>query len=330
MNVLRLMGLIGALVSVWTSVVYGQVELVVAELADKTDPQAQAVVQFAELVRSRSNGAIQVTMMSYGRASERREREVIAQVQAGTIDIVRVSSTSLTASVPALTVFGLPYLWRSQASRWETLQGEIGQILLKNMETAKLYGLCFYEAGARSFYNNRREIRTVADMQGLKIGVDKDPTLIDLVTALGAIAVPMPFTEVYDGIRKGVIDGAEHDWLHYETRGHYEVARYYSLDRHVHAIDVLIASQIALDQKLTPEQRALVQQAARDTEIYAINQWNEREDVAIQIVTSAGSITTELTLDASAGFSAAVRPLYQTYGGEHKLLIDAILKAQEE
>jgi TRAP-type C4-dicarboxylate transport system substrate-binding protein len=242
---------------------------------------------------------------------------------------VRVRSASLAASVPAIKVFGLPYLWRSQDSRWKTLQGEIGQILLKNMETAKLYGLCFYEAGARSFYNNRREIRTVADLQGLLIGVEKNPVLIDLVTSLGAIAIPMPITEVYDGITKGVIDGAEHDWLHYETRGHYEVAKYYTLDRHLHAIEILIASKIALDQKLTPEQLALIQQAARDTELYEINQWNAREDTAIQVVTSAGNVITDLTPEAYAGFVTAAQPLYRKYSGEHKLLIDAIFKAQE-
>lgn len=329
MSVWKLLGLVGALMGAWTSVACGQIELVLAELAGETYPPAQGVVQFAELVRSRSYGAIQVTITPYGRASVQHERDVIAQVQAGAIDVVRVSSASLAVSVPAIKVFGLPYLWRSQASRWETLRGEIGQMLLKNMETARLYGLCFYEAGARSFYNNRREIRTATDMQGLLIGVEKNPVLIDLVTSLGAIAIPMPLTEVYEGISKGVIDGAAHDWLHYETRGHYEVAKYYTLDRHLHAIDILVASKIALDKKLTPEQLALVQQAARDTELYAITQWNEREDVAIQIVMSAGSVATELTPEAYAGFIAAAQPLYQKYSGEHKLLIDAILKAQE-
>jgi TRAP-type C4-dicarboxylate transport system substrate-binding protein len=211
---------------------------------------------------------------------------------------------------------------------WKVLKGETGQKLLKAVEDYKFYGLCYYESGARSFYNSKREIKVVADLKGLKIRVQKSQLMLDLVNTLGANATPMAFGEVYDAISKGVIDGAENNWPSYESTGHYEVANYYTLDMHTRVPEILVASKIAFDKKLTPEQRELVMKAAQDTQDFVIEKWNERVEASKKIIVENGNVITELTPEAQQGFMDAVQPLYDKYGAKHSAIIEEI-KAQQ-
>jgi TRAP-type C4-dicarboxylate transport system substrate-binding protein len=211
---------------------------------------------------------------------------------------------------------------------WKVLKGETGQKLLKEVENYNFYGLCYYEAGARSFYNSQREVKTVADLKGLKIRVQKSQLMLDLVNTLGANATPMAFGEVYDAISKGVIDGAENNWPSYESTGHYEVAKFYTLDTHTMVPEILVASKMAFEKKLTPEQIELIQKAAQDTQDYVIQKWNERVEASKKIIVANGNTITELTPEARDGFINAVQPLYEKYGEKHKAIIEEI-RAQQ-
>ena len=100
-----------------------------------------------------------------------------------------------------------------------------------------------------------------ADMEGLKFRVMGSDIFVDMVGALGGNATPMPYGEVYSSIQTGVIDGAENNWPSYDTSGHFEVAKYYTLDQHLIVPEVLVMSKASYD-KLSPEDQALVVQAA--------------------------------------------------------------------
>ena len=206
-------------------------------------------MKFAEPVKDRPGGAI-VVDVKYGGQLGKGEKEVVEQVQFGALDMARISIAPVTEFVPELEAFGLPYIWQSRDHMVKVLNGDTGQRLLKNMENYKFYGLAYYESGARSFYNSKREVKTVADLKGLKIRVQKSKLMIDLVNTMGANATPISFGEVYDAISKGVIDGAENNWPSYESTGHYEVAKYYTLDTHTSVPEILVASKAAFDKKL--------------------------------------------------------------------------------
>ncbi len=257
------------------------------------------------------------------------EKKVVEQVQFGALDMARISVSPMTEFVPALEAFGLPYIWKSQQSMWKVLNGEIGKRLLKAVEKYRFYGLNYYEAGARSFYNSKREIKTVADLKGLKIRVQKSQLMLDLVNTMGANATPIAFGEVYDAISKGVIDGAENNWPSYESTGHYEVAKYYTLDTHTRVPEITVASRISFDKKLTKEQIELVKKAALDTQSYVVEKWNQRVGASKKKVMASGkNIITELTPEAREGFVKAVQPLYDKYGEKHKAIIKEIRTAQ--
>ncbi|MCP4693751.1 MAG: TRAP transporter substrate-binding protein, partial [Desulfobacterales bacterium] len=209
----------------------GPIKLTVAEIHPQDYPTTQGLLKFAELVKERSGGKI-VLDVKYGGQLGKGEKKVVEQVQFGALDMARISVSPMTEFVPALEAFGLPYIWAGRDHMWKVLNGPTGQRLLKDTQNYRFYGLAYYEAGARSFYNSKRAVKTVEDLKGLKIRVQKSKLMIDLVNTMGANATPIAFGEVYDAISKGVIDGAENNWPSYESTSHYEVAKYYTLDTH--------------------------------------------------------------------------------------------------
>lgn len=157
-----------------------EVKLTVAEIHPEDYPTTKGLFKFAELVKERSNGEI-VIDVKFGGVLGKGEKEVVEQVQFGALDIARISISPMTEFVPALEAFGLPYMWKSQESMWKVLNGDIGSELLKAVEDYKFYGLCYYESGSRSFYNSQREIKTIADLKGLKIRVQPSQLMLELI-----------------------------------------------------------------------------------------------------------------------------------------------------
>jgi tripartite ATP-independent transporter DctP family solute receptor len=307
---------------------YGKtVELTCAEIHPMDYPTTQGLLKFAQLVKQRSHGKIKVVVEAGGKRGK-SEQDIIEQLEFGVLDMARVSIGGMSEFIPELEVFGLPYIWASREHLWKVLNGTIGQEMLQRMDEYDLYGMAYYESGAHSFYNSKREIKTVDDLKGLRIRVQKSQLMMDLVNSMGAKAIPISFGEVYQSIELGVIDGAENNWPSFESTNHYKVAKYYTLDTHTRVPEVLVASKTAFDDKLTPEQIQLIMKAARDTQEFVIEKWLERVEKSKAKVIANGNIITELTPAARKGFVKAVQPLYDTYGEKYDFLIDEI-RAQE-
>jgi len=107
---------------------------------------------------------------------------VIEQVQFGAIDLTRVSISPLAAFVPKLNAFQMPYLYRDSDHMWKVLKGDIGKELLASLEPFGFIGLGWFDGGARSFYNNKKPVRTPADLKGLKIRVQESDLMIGTCT----------------------------------------------------------------------------------------------------------------------------------------------------
>lgn len=276
-------------------------------------PTTKGDYRFAELVNERTNGRITIEVYHSSQLGE--ERDVIEQVQFGAIDFTRVSISPLAAFSPSLNALQMPYLYRDADHMWNVLKGEIGDEFLAGLAPADFVGLAWYDSGSRSFYNSVREITSVADMAGLKFRVQQSDLMVGLVEALGAVATPMPFGEVYSALQTGVIDGAENNWPSYYSTSHYEVAKYYTLDRHTRVPEILIASKIVMDQ-LSEEDQQIIRQAAKDSIDYQIAQWAAFVEVSEEAIRAAGNTITELTPEAYAGFQDAMQPLYDALSPE--------------
>ncbi|MFC2289763.1 TRAP transporter substrate-binding protein [Treponema lecithinolyticum] len=282
-------------------------------------PTVVGDLEFARLVKERSNGRIVVEVYNNGVLGD--QKSVVEQVQFGGIDFVRTSISSLAAFYPDINALQAPYLFRNADHMWKVLNGEIGDYFLNSVKSNGFIGLCWFDAGARSFYNTKKPIYTVADLKGMKIRVQESSLMMGMIQALGAVPTPMPYGDVYSALQTGVIDGAENNWPSYDTASHYEVARYFSIDEHTRVPEMILASKITMD-KLSAEDQALILKAAKDAAPVQIKAWADMEKRSEDKVRAAGCKIN--TIKNQAEFSAAMAPLYDSFSAGQKEWIKKI------
>jgi len=280
-------------------------------------PTTKGDYEFARLVKERSNGRITIEVYPSSQLGE--EKAVIEQVQFGAIDFTRTSISPLASFAPQFNALQLPYVFRDSEHEFKVLRGEIGDELLASIDSAGFVGLSWFDSGSRNFYNTKRQIQSPADLKGLKIRVMQSDVPVKMVNALGAVATPMAYGEVYSALQTGVIDGAENNWPSYLTSTHFEVAKYFSTDGHTRVPEITIASKISW-QKLSKADQELIAKAAKDSMDFQIAAWKAFEKEAEDKVRAAGSIVYNVT-DKSA-FQAAMQPLYD----EQPAAIAALVK----
>ena len=277
-------------------------------------PTVEAVKYMGKLLEERTNGHLCIQV--YFAAQLGEEADTIEQTQLGVIDMDRISLGPFNNIIPETQVPSLPYIFRSNEHMHHVMDGPIGQEILDAFSAHDLIGLNFYDAGARSFYNRVRPINSMADLKGLKFRVMQSDIFVSMVQALGANAIPMPYGEVYSAIQTGVIDGAENNWPSYDTSGHYEVAKYYTLDQHLIVPEVVVMSKKSWD-KLTDADHAAIRQAAKDSVPYMRDLWFAQEKKSEDKIRAAGNeIVTNID---KAPFIAAMKPVYDKYVTDAKL-----------
>jgi tripartite ATP-independent transporter DctP family solute receptor len=261
-----------------------------------------------EMLKERSDGRICIEVFTSSQLGE--EKDTIEQTQFGVIDMNRVSLGPFNNIIEETQVVSLPYIFRSVEHMHHVMDGPIGQQILDAFTAHDLVGLAFYDSGSRSFYNSEKPITSMADMAGMKFRVMQSDIFVDMVAALGANATPMPYGEVYSSIQTGVIDGAENNWPSYDSSGHFEVAKYYTLDQHLIVPEVLVMAKSTFD-KLSAEDQALVLQAAKDSVPVMRELWTAREAESEQRVRDAGvEIVTDID---KTPFIEAMVPVYEKY-----------------
>ncbi len=284
-------------------------------------PTTVAAKKFAELVKDATQGRIVIDV--YDNASLSTEDAVVKQVKYGTIDMSRVSISVLSDITHDLEVLELPYLYRDSAHMWKVLDGAIGEEFLNKMETQGIVGLSWYDAGERNFYTSGKEIKSLADLKGLKIRVQEAPLMEDMVKALGATPVPMVYGDVFDGLKSGAIDGAENSWPSYESMNHYKEAKYYCLDGHSRIPEIQIVSKRTMD-KLSETDQQIIRMCAIQSAKYERELWEQREKDSEKKVTEAGTVVTKLDDSEKAKFVEAVQPVYDKYAAAYEDLVQRI------
>lgn len=270
-------------------------------------PTVEAVKYMGDLIKQRTNGRYSVEV--YHSAQLGEEKDTIEQTQTGVIDLNRVSMGPFNGIVPETAVPSLPYMFRSVEQMRHVMDGPVGDDILKAFEAHDLVGLAFYDSGARSFYNTKKDITSIADLKGMKFRVIQSDVFVDMVNALGANATPMAYGEVYSALETGVIDGAENNWPSFESAKHYEVAKHYTTDQHQIVPEVLVMSKASWG-KLTPEDQAIVRQAAKDSVVKMRELWDAQEKKSRDLVEKAGVKVSEIDKQPLID---AMKPVYDKY-----------------
>ena len=268
--------------------------------------------------------ASRLSVQMFGSMQLGGEKEMIEQAQVGALQMPRVSVGTLGPVVDDLNVLNLPFLFRDTAHMNKVVDGPIGQELLDkvtNHPSAKLVGLCWMDAGARSFYDTKHPIKKIEDLKGLKVRVIGNPMFVDMGNALGANAVAMGYDQVFSALQTGVIDGAENNPPSFVFDNHYQVAKYYSLTQHLIVPEMLVFSRVSWD-KLTPDDQALVKKFSREAQLDARELWNKTEAEAMSRMKAAGIEIDPI--EDKKPFRDAVKPVWDKYGAKFTDLITRI------
>src|SRR5712675_1922248 len=256
------------LAAVWTSAVAR--EFRAADSQNEDYPTVQALRYMGRMVAERSGGRHQIRVFHSRQLGE--EKETIEQTRVGAIDLNRTNVALIGTFVPAMNVLAMPFLFRSIEHMQKVMDGPIGTSILDSFEPFGFVGLTFYDSGARSVYNSVRPVRTLADMKGLRIRVQQSELMVDMIKALGAEPVELPYGQVSTGLSTKLIDGAENNWPSYVTTGHYKLAPHYTLTEHTMGPEVLVMSLRAWEG-LSPEDRDIFRDAARKSSAYMRALW---------------------------------------------------------
>lgn len=294
------------------SAVPGMAETLKFAYASNATPTVEAMNKFGELVSEKTGGEVDVQYFPDGQLGG--EREIVELVQAGTIDITKVSSGLMESFAPVYGVFSMPYLFDSEEHFYKVMDNrEIMQPVYDATRDMGIVGLTYYNSGARSFYTKDTPIQSVADLKGLKFRVMQSPTSIKMVEMLGATPVAMGQAEVYTSLQQGVLDGAENNEYAITVARHGEVAKHYSYDLHTRIPDILLIGTHTLD-RLSEENRAAVLEAAVESTEYHKQVWAEA--IEEEKKKSAEEFGVTFYYPDLSEFQQAVQPMYDDLKSE--------------
>jgi tripartite ATP-independent transporter DctP family solute receptor len=277
-------------------------------------PTVEAVKFIGQQLKDETKGRLGVRVYPNGTLGS--EKDTIEQLKIGGLDMMRINAAPLNNVVPETVVPCLPFVFRSKEHMRATLDGPVGDEILAAMEAQGMVGLAFYDSGARSVYTARKPVKALADLKGMKIRVQQSDLFVAMVEALGANPTPMPYGEVYTGLKTGIVDAAENNFPSYESSRHFEAAKYYAMTEHSMAPEVLVFSKKIWDA-LPEEDRKLIRKAAKDSVPVMRKLWDEREAKSQAIAEKAGSQIVQL--ESKKEFIDAMAPVYAKFADTPKL-----------
>lgn len=282
-------------------------ELKLAHGLDPSHPVHKGMVYMGELLEEISEGKMKLEIYPSGQLGT--EQQCVELLQIGSLAITKVSAAVLESFTDNYLVLGLPYIFKSKEHSYRVLDGDVGEELLKSIERYNMRGLCYYDAGARSFYTLNKPINHPDDLRGMKIRVMQSQTAMGLIRAMGGSATPISWGELYTALQSGVVDGAENNPPSFFTSFHYEVCKYYSINEHTMVPDVLVVSTVVWN-KLSEQEKKWLETAAKGSVARQRELWAESERESLEKVQEYGVL---INYPDKAPFAERVEPMIANY-----------------
>jgi tripartite ATP-independent transporter DctP family solute receptor len=285
-------------------------------------PTYLACKEFERIVESKLPGKYDVQV--YANAQLGDDVRATEAVRMGTLESVATSASPLTGLVPEFLVFDLPFIITSEKAADAVYDGAVGAKLAAALEPKGIKLLAYYENGFRQLTNSAREVKSPADLKGLKIRTMQNPIHLDAFKALGANPTPMPFSELFTAMQQRTIDGQENPIPTIYLSKFYEVQKYVSLTGHVYGPHILLINKKLFDSFPADDQKVILAAAQESAKFQrATNRRMNTEQVAE--LRKAGMKVTELTDAQKKAFQDACAPVYTAWEPKiGKALIDEV------
>jgi C4-dicarboxylate-binding protein DctP len=284
-----------------------------------------AAERFKQLAEERTNGRVHIEV--YPNSQLYKDGEELEALQLGSVQMLAPSTSKFgPLGLPEFEVFDLPYIFPDRAVLRRVVDGEIGKNLLQRLETKGIVGLAYWDNGFKVMSANR-PLHRVADFRGLKMRIKSSKVLDAQMRALGALPQVMAFSEVYQALQTGVVDGTENTPPNLYTQKMYEVQKYVALSNHGYDGYAVIANEKFWDA-LPADIRTTLEGAMHEATDYENRlSLQDNEESIAKVKASGRTNVYALTAEEQAAWRQALLPVHRQMEERiGKSLIEAVYR----
>ena len=308
--------------------VFGQQPIVVkfSHVVANDTPKGKGALKFKELAEKYTNGRVKVEV--YPNSTLYKDKEELDALNSGSVQLLAPSTAKFRPiGVPEFEAMDLPFVFNGQEGYNKVVNGPIGKGLLKKLEAKGITGLAYWDNGFHMVSANK-PLLMPADFQGLKIRISGSKIADLYFRKLGALPQILAFSEVYQALQTGVVDGCENTPSNYYTQKFYEVQKHITNSQHAHLQYALITNT-KFWNGLPADVRGQLDKAVDESTEYC-NSIAKSENVdALEKIKASGKTTLHtLTPEQRAAWVKALKPVYKEAEGRvGKQIVDDLLKS---
>jgi C4-dicarboxylate-binding protein DctP len=288
-------------------------------------PKGLAADFFAKRAAELTKG--RVTVQVYPNSQLYKDKEEMEALQLGAVQMLAPSMAKFgPLGVKDFEVFDLPFIFDDYNDLHKVTQGPVGQILLDKLDSKGIHGLAFWDNGFKSFSANT-PIHAPADLKGKKMRIQSSKVLEEQMRSLGALPQVMAFSEVYQALQTGVVDGTENPISNVYSQKMHEVQKHLTLTRHGYLGYAVIVNKKFWDS-LPADVRSALEVAMKDATVYANKAAQEQNDKDLDLIRKSGkTLVYEPTKEERMAFKKALVPVHlKTEGRISKETLQAVYK----
>jgi C4-dicarboxylate-binding protein DctP len=301
------------------------IEIKFSHVVAPDTPKGMAAERFKQLAEERTGGRVHVEI--YPNSQLYKDGEEMEALQLGSVQMLAPSTSKFgPLGLPEFELFDLPYIFPDRAVLRRVVDGPIGKDLLQRLEAKGIVGLAYWDNGFKVMSANR-PLHGVADFRGLKMRIKSSKVLDAQMRALGALPQVMAFSEVYQALQTGVVDGTENTPPNLYTQKMYEVQKYVALSNHGYDGYAVIANKKFWDA-LPADIRSTLEGAMREASEYENRLSLQDNDESMAKVKASGKTNVyALTAEEQAAWRKALLPVHRQMEGRiGKSLIEAVYR----
>ncbi len=310
-----------------TGVAHAQQTIVIkfSHVVSRLTPKGMAAERFKQLAEERSGGRVRVEV--YPNSQLYKDGEELEAAQLGAVQMLAPSTSKFgPLGLPQFELFDLPYIFPNREVLHRVTLGPLGRELFKSLEAKGLVGLGYWDNGFKIMSANK-PLHVPPDYKGLKMRIKSSKVLDAQMRALGVTPQVTAFSEVYQGLQTGVVDGSENSLPNFYTQKFFEVRKYAALSYHGYDGYAVIVNK-KFWEGLPPDIRAILDKAMQEATQYENELSLKENDEDIAKIKAAGRIEVyELTADEQSALRRALRPVHKEMESRiGKTWIDAVYK----
>lgn len=281
-----------------------------------THPYNLGLEKFSQLLSERSNG--QISLDTFSSSQLGNERDLVEGMQLGSVDVGVITSAPLSGFTDAYLVFDLPFIFKNVEEARKVCDSEVGDEMLKSLESSGIIGLTFFENGMRSITNSKRPIETPEDLKGIKIRTMENPMHMEAFNLMGADPTPMAFGELFTALQQKAIDAQENPFVVIYASKFFEVQDYLSVTEHLYSPAPLMMSA-GFYNSLDEDFQKAVTDAAAEAKVY---QRAACDKQTAELLSSLEKSGMKINFPEKDEFVEATKGVYDKFIGKGKGLVN--------